>query len=324
MKRYSLLVLAFLAALVFTELIVRFPIGYPTFGVSKYIIGLDPRGFDKGRVYKPFSKYYSTEGGFKVFKRNNLGLTGADVLPNKKYIYLLGSSYVEAMEVEPRRIAASVLNDLCHKSGYQVVNIAYRGNTPYEQYCRLRYYSTIYKPDIVLLVLDSTYEPWYKQRKYVQTDPSKKKNFGIEDSSTKRKIYRQLRNNSALVNLLVPALGVKQQVADGDPQKVESSVRVKHDVSELVKSIRLINDSTDKFAVVSFIKDSKSVEMLKAEMQDIDIPFFHQDIKKPGHILVGHLNEIGNRKLGEVLYESLQKTNFLNTMTIPGEKESDD
>jgi len=310
-KRLILSILALVTGLLITEIFVRYAIYFPTFGVKEYVIGLDPRGFDKSRVYYPYSKFYSLEGGYKVFQRNNLGLPGSDVKPGKKYIFVLGSSFIEAMEVEPGKIATSILNGMCESLGYQVINLGYRGNTPYEQYCRLKYYSRIYKPSIVVLALDSTYEPWYKQRDYRQDDPELLKDFGTKDRDFLHNLYRVARNSSALINLSVPALLSKRSEDNGAPTAEDNQDSITPEITALLKSISLLNAESAKFVVVSFIKSKPAVEALERELSKQNIPFFHKDIKSNDNIIVGHLNEQGNHDLGSFVFEALSLSGAL-------------
>jgi len=314
MKKKVLLLISFVFAITFSEMVIRYIIGFPDFGVEKYVVGLDMRGFDKCRVYKPKSKYYTIEGGLKTFKRNNIGLPGNDYQDSLLNIILLGSSFVEAKEVDPCKMASVVLNEYCRKRGYQVLNLGYRGCTPYEQYTRLQYYGEMYKPDVVVLILDSTYDSWYSSRKHPIVNAEKIGKFGTTDTNLYHNVYKDLRNFSSLVNLVVPGLFVGSKKTDDDAQQLalENELIDQSSISKLIQSIELIKQNCNRLIVVSFIDNPKALNFVKDNLSKCNLSLFQIDLKKPQNLVNGrgHLNEKGNLLLGSFIYRVLDKHVF--------------
>ena len=100
--------MAAISATLLTELAVRYILGFPTYGVDKKLLGIKS-STSTSNIFYPHSKYYNVEDGYKVYKRNNLGLYGKDVSWNKNdtLIYVLGSSYLEAAPTPPDSMAVS-------------------------------------------------------------------------------------------------------------------------------------------------------------------------------------------------------------------------
>ena len=101
MKKIALVLLAFVTAFIITELIVRYVLSYPAYGVESSIMGIPYSG--KELTYAPHSKYWNVEGGNNVFSRNNAGLNGIDIadIRTSGKIFLLGNSFIKASEVLP-------------------------------------------------------------------------------------------------------------------------------------------------------------------------------------------------------------------------------
>src|ERR1039457_5321858 len=77
LKRVLVVCLAFAGALVLAELFVRYLVHYPLYGVSERVYGMRAPGISSN-VFSPYSENWSVEGGNRVYRRNNLGLTGVD------------------------------------------------------------------------------------------------------------------------------------------------------------------------------------------------------------------------------------------------------
>lgn len=91
MKKTFVIIIAFIAAIFINELIVRFAIGYPSFGLDKKVQGIRSPFVQGGwqNLYKPNSYYWNVEGGNIKERRNNYGLPGNDVIINDKKKYNL-------------------------------------------------------------------------------------------------------------------------------------------------------------------------------------------------------------------------------------------
>ena len=82
----------------------RYGLGYPVYGLDKKV---KIRDIGWSNIWKPYSEYWNVEGGNRKFSRNNIGLPGLNVkiADDSKYIYILGSSFVEALQIPPEMIA---------------------------------------------------------------------------------------------------------------------------------------------------------------------------------------------------------------------------
>ena len=140
MKKALLLFLALFIGIITSESIVKLVIKYPKYGVENKVHYRNNGEFYTN-IWKPYSKYWSVEGGNHIFQRNNLGLQGLDVLNlvEKSMIVILGSSYIEANQVPPQKIASQIFSDKIGDK-FNVVNLGKSGHYPIDSWFRLKYF----------------------------------------------------------------------------------------------------------------------------------------------------------------------------------------
>jgi hypothetical protein len=310
MKKALLLIVAAFSALICTELIVAKVIGYPTYGVKIKMMGI--RGLEQPvNIFKPFSKYWTVEGGNKVYKRNNVGLNGIDVaLSNKsKYIFVLGSSFVEASQTPPQKIATSILQNKLQAQNpdYQVLNLGISGHDPYDLYWRLSFYEKAYIPIKVFLVIDTTYSDWLMRQRHPLNFAGKSKT-PKRLHSLKMKYAGFMMNHSSFFNL-VSLLIERGDRDDGKKNRRNSSeagLAEKLD-QDLIACISNFSDKyKDRFSVVSLAREKIFDSQIRGFCEANRIDFISRNILLPDYQLngKGHLNDEGNKLLGEMLYES--------------------
>ena len=308
----------FIVALVINEIILSLIIGFPKYGVEKKVMGIRKSEGGIQNVYKPYSEFWNVEGGNKVFKRNNLGLPGADVKINdsSKLIYVLGDSYVEASQYSPDSIATSIfknnLDSIYANNKLCVINLGCSGHDPYDLFFRSKYFESIYKPDYVLLVLNRDFSDWLVRHK-------KPFNFTIDDNSFQSvnsnimQIIMFCRNNSALFNLFVESnkKDVDKTIADvseSNTKKVENNFNNK-DYSDLFEVLGRFNESYNNFLVISIVTDEGFNLELEKFASGKNIKLTCENLIKPDYLIKGkgHLNIEGNRELGNLLTSAYVK-----------------
>jgi len=308
-KKFLLLILASIFAFFISELFVRFIIGYPKYGLEKKV---KIRDISWSNIWKPYSKYWNVECGNRVFKRNNLGLPGVDVNISKdsKYIFILGSSFVEALQVPPEKMATSILQQKLNikNSEYQVLNIAYSGDDPYDSFRRLEYFSNFYQPESIILVIDKTNAKWFKRHKK-PLDFFFDNDFGRVKVGVKTKINLFFRNHSSFISIFANGLKSVQQ-KKGNENKKTKVILEDHVPEEMYITLKKYKEKyQDSFFCLS-IMDNKIVNQ---EMEQFclknNINFKYKALKTKDNMLhgTGHLNEKGNEELGGSMYDFFQK-----------------
>jgi len=315
MKKFILLFLAILLALVINELFVRYIIQYPIWGVKNKIIGI--RSSENGiqNEYFPYSKYWNVESGNKVFLRNNLGFWGIDVDTNinSKYIIVLGSSYIEAQQVPPEASAVSIFFAKIKKNNlnYQVINLGYSGHDPYDSYLRILYYEKYYHPSIVLLVLNSNNIKWLNRHSY-PFNFKVNDNFGKKQSGIKLRSMKLLRNHLSSFNLIANyILGGNGNDAKKIEQGNEYFYQGVLNAQNLVKLFDCLTvyqkKYSNNFVCVSVDSNLKSNRLIENWCKDNKVNFVHsENIEVPKNLLhgSGHFNQAGNLQLGNYLYDT--------------------
>ncbi len=310
MKKVLLFILAALSALICIELFVAKVIGYPTYGVEMKMMGI--RGLEQPvNVFKPFSKYWTVEGGNKVYKRNNIGLNGINVIiSNKsKYIFVLGSSFVEASQTPPEKIATSILQNKLQvqNSNYQVLNLGISGHDPYDLYWRSSFFEKTFIPTKVFLVIDTTFSDWFRRQRHPLNFAGKlKKPKRLYSSEMKYASF--MVNHSSFLNL-VSVLIERRDLDDGKNNHRHSSeagFAVKLDPDLIACILTYSEKYKDRFSMVSITRDNKYVSQIHDFCDANKINFISRNILLPDYQLngKGHLNNEGNKLLGEMLYES--------------------
>jgi len=211
--------------------------------------------------------------------------------------------------VTPARIATSVLQQQLrqNKISAGVYNLGHHGYDPYESLYRLRFFKSHgLSPDCVILVVESDYNGWFNRHTQpLDFTPGKK--FGQVNTSPSYSLQRQLRNHSALINLLVR----KDNFFPIENDFEEDNVVAESTVSESMRqTLRMFHEECPAFMLVSMSPDKHFNQQLDEFCANNGIVFFKKGIKIPVNRIdgSGHLNEKGNRELGEFLYRSLLST----------------
>ncbi len=315
--RFALLALAAVAALGFTEGIVRGVVGYPLHPPTRLYRVSDTLGeFDWIRWNPPHAPYWVVEGGNRVFHYNNVGLPGGDVstTPDAQYVFLLGSSWVEALQVPADSSASSVLQSDLHAEGrrLEVLNLGFSGADPYVAWFRSRFFATRYRPACVVLVLEEFHTRWlarHPQPLQFQLSPR----FGtLEPRGGLRGVESEFRARSAFANLL--ANGMSNRPAEGGPAQGAAvaaaySSRGERMPSQLQECLRQFHrDYGDRFLLVSLLVDPEQ----RREVTDFCTAEGLSCVSRPEALRpanrfggTGHLNVLGNIELGGILHAAI-------------------
>jgi hypothetical protein len=309
--------IAFACAELFVRTVVDFPV--LSFGKSYHIYPNDKN--PKAPVYEneivPHSEYYSMEDGYHVYRKNNLGLQGTDVVLNdkSKYIYVTGNSYIEARASAPQDISTSVFMDLLHKNvsrDYQVINIGIGGTIPYEGWCRLVHWSKKIKPDYVILVItDSSVINMLLSTRHPYVLPE---NFNTEVHNWKFEIVKVICNNSSFANLLRVSIrksGITVPITKSEKVffRPYADLEVTEDSYQLLLTSLLAfkKNYGDKFICLSLM-NSMWNKRLVTDCRNLNIHFdYDSNLKNMNQFVISggaHFNKQGNQLLGKDLYKA--------------------
>lgn len=321
MKKALLLLLGFLVALLCSELSIRYILGYPDYGVVSFVYGISSN-IKWQAQYRPYSRYVNNEAGYQVFSRNNLGLPGIDVAKNEKPIFVLGSSFIEAGQVKPDKMAVSVFSEFVnlHYTEYTVMNLGRKAHDLYDSWFRYHYYKTFFAPYITICVLDqrNSYDRHPQPLKYDLPD-----GFGKADKSIKTLIGTKVLNFSSLLSLCYR--GFRQALRESDPIPDDDSTSVDQADYLADKDNRMISSikscimefskvAHDSLIIVPIFCQSELNEELQVFCDSLGVfCMASSSIQKAENQLnsFGHFNEKGNLELGTLLskafYEYMHK-----------------
>jgi hypothetical protein len=314
MKKIIIILLGLVFAFIVSEIIVSKIVGYPKRTNSvKYVFLPGVGGFENLKFKEPYSKFWTVEGGNKVYAYNNLRVTGRDVYPDEKssLIFVLGDSYVEAASVPADSTGVTVFQDELNKldTNLKVLNVGYPNSDPYTLWFRTMFFEKTYKADYVILLL--THLDLLDQNMQRHPDTlnfAVPENFGeIVPQSKSDKFFDIFRKRSAVFNLLSTSLsvaGAKKEINDGVSNEY---------VKDLGKSMKKLRDCLirykekygDKFIVVSLeVNDEKNKVM--ADVCD-SLKIIYANKKLLTHENQwgkgSHLNYKGNKEFGKFLFE---------------------
>jgi hypothetical protein len=308
-----------LAAFMIVELITRCIVGYPTYGVSNRVYGARSPGLST-QVYEPHSRYWTVEGGNKVFRRNNLGLSGTDVHVSEtsKYIFVLGDSFVDGREVPEDSKATSVFARQLQLTfpQFQVINLGFAGHDSYDLYFRSVYFEALFTPSLVYLVVqDKSHELLVRRKLPLRFDVRSTRSI---DNSIFIRTHNFLRNSSAFLNLIGKAVYDNQKLVnqntDADAvtenrlKYSETSARdpmLRQALFDCVVAFKRRYDGN--MIIVSLAANDRLHAGLDSCCHAVQVAFFSKDILRREARLdegKGHLNVDGHRQLGMLLYES--------------------
>lgn len=308
MNKLTLLLLSISFSLIITEAVVANLFQYPTYGVKCFVKELDPRSWDQSRVYESHSRYMAFEGESKgsVYKRNNLGLPGDDVDLRGKAINIavIGSSFIEATQVDPGLISTSILQRRLRgiDPKINVFNLGYRGTNPFTIFRRYRYWEEIVGFDLVIVVID--HYPFQGTTSIADTYLPDE---WAVDRNICHNLYRIARNKSAFINLVVPAIK-KDNLAKVPSTGATHCVRPTFDLAQMADLLRVYYRGGDRLLIVDMVSNSMSAHVsLKEGLVELGgtygIPVLPLG-RMPRQYLLGgngHYNLDGNLYLGSEL-----------------------
>lgn len=320
-RRLFLLIFTIILSLIFSEIFVAKVIGYPAYGV-KYKVRYRKGAETWTNIRKPHAQIYNVEGRIRT-NYNNFGIPGIDVEKIENPVVVLGSSYVEALQHKPEKIATSIFQKRLDNAGFRttVINLGCSGHDPYDSWFRLKYYEKLlnFSSQDVILVVNSDNKDWF-DRHPKPFDFTLADDFGQINKRTTTRALITLRNASSYAEICVNAFK-KRNTTNTNGEEVignESMLRVEPDLSEEMKECLLqFNQSYTNFKVVSVLDDQGFNSPLSKFCFATNIDCIVKPIAKPENMIngAGHLNEMGNQLLGEVLtdvYNSSCKTNQRN------------
>lgn len=315
-KRILLLFTCIVLGFLLSELVVSKVLRCPTYGVAykvRYRIG----GAYWTNIRKANAKIYNVEG--KIFTGyNNLGLPGIDVANIYNPIAVLGSSYVEALQLPPGHTATSEFQRKIHEHAGDstVLNLGCSGHDPYDSWFRLKYFERKlgFKTDDVILVLNSDDSAWFKRHPnpLVFELP---KDFGRKNTSFPVLGMIFLRNSSSIIELLAKSIKSDDEPRDGTANKAASkSEAINHDSisTELKMCLDAYKHDYKRFVVVSIYNNPSFNDALAKYCDANSIQHVISPIAKPQMMYngSGHLNAEGNKQLGQMLYEAYTKHHY--------------
>ena len=312
MKKLLIILSALLLALAAAEIIVDKIVGYPKkIGQRKYTYATHIYNNEILKWKDPYTKYWTVEGNNKVYRYNNLGFPGSDLYINdsSKFIFMLGDSFLEALQVNPDKMAVSVFTNLLKGTDIKPVNLGSSNNDPYILWFRANFYEKFFKPDYVCLfvtcfeILDlnfQTHKPPF--------DFSIPDNFGsVITESPAERFANIFRNNTALINLIANGSGYTNPRTTKLVQDSTGKVDFNKDVVLLRECLVKYKEKYgSKFFVVSIEPDEDNNKLLSDVCAGLNINYLRKNLLTNENILHGgsHLNELGNQKLGELFYDA--------------------
>ncbi len=319
MKHLMILICALIAAFLLVEMITVFIIGYPNLvpGKRKYIIHKSLDAYNHLGWQPPYYKFWNVEGGNKCYHLNNFGLPGSDIGKNPQNIIILGSSFIEGMQVPNTKMATAVFAELLapmHK--YNIINLGASGHDPYISWFRLNFFKRWFRPDYVILVIDPTSMAYFNRRW------DNNLNFSspfIEPELIPEAQWKKLLNlpraYSAFINLAINLLMSNEAPTENIPSTDKTSAKQSsfedtdifyHKIDQCITQYN--QAYMDKFMVVSMIDEKKINDNLDMLCHNRHCYFASDDsiLVDANKIKNGHLNLRGNRLFGIFMYNQFK------------------
>jgi hypothetical protein len=320
LKRVLVVCLAFAGALVLAELFVRYLVHYPVYGVSERVYGMRAPGISSN-LFSPYSENWSVEGGNRVYRRNNLGLTGVDISlsAGTKHVFVLGDSYIQSYEVAPESMATSRFNKhlIERYTDWSVVNLGRSAFDPYDCFYRSVYFESTLLPSAVFLVVAEGNLGLFAHRKHPLLFPSIIAHR--TDSSLFIRIHQYARNHSSLINLIARVVYENQaffnQNNEGDaaPEGEPHGPSLAGDslvMNEMFQCVDQFNGRYgQRFVLISIARDQDLNRSLREYCSLKHVAFESMSINEARFKIgrLGHLNSEGQNTLGDLLYDSFAK-----------------
>jgi len=185
------------------------------------------------------------------------------------------------------------------------------GHDPYDSWFRLRYFEQKldFSPDMVILVLNSDNVGWFKRHpKPFEFDVPK--DFGAINTSRTFRLGAFLRNTSSLFEVYYKGFLKNSSIEDESQEQDLTSENVA-EVSlmlspELQSCLAAYKGRYGDFIVLSILDEPSFNEELTAHCQANGIRCWVDPIMVPMNMIngAGHLNQQGNKALGEALYNA--------------------
>jgi hypothetical protein len=307
-KKTLIIALAFVCAFGFSEFLIGNILGLPRYGVKEKMKGVrSTRGHHN--IYMPYSQYWGSKEKFGIYKRNNLGLPGidADTGIYKKYIYILGSSFIENGYMKPEAMSTSVMQNLLNSnnSNYSVLNLGYNGFDPYDSYRLVHFYEDIFKPESIILVINAYDSDSYKK---VEDPFNINKNSFSVDKSILSKANILIKNNFSIARLILTLTqGVTFEQVVEPPEENDAT---KVNLTDLETCIYQYGKKyREKFVCLSIMNNDTINKRLDDFCKLNNVNFEYSKIMTSENQIIGdwHLNEKGNMVLGNFLFEVFRK-----------------
>jgi len=311
--RIVLMLCAIIIAIIITELIVSKAIGYPhyTDGTRKFQIHTRLGAYNILNWRPPYYKFWSVEGGNKVYTYNNIGLPGSDIDKTRsRNIYVLGSSFIEAMSVSREETATAVFQNMLDSDSvkYNVINLGCSGHDPYVMWFRSQFFARYFTPDYVIVVLDPSSIGNLRRRWEDTLSFEIPPNLPVElPLSPVRKYTALPRKYSAFINLVLH--GFKSQVER--LQINDLNADFPHDelsaaFNKMEQCIAMYAKQYNNVLFVSIINSTTTNHILEELCTKYHVYFAADNsILQSGNRIdrYGHLSVRGNQLLGSYLYD---------------------
>lgn len=317
MKKAILLMTAFLISFILTEFVLGSVIGFPRYvlGSKKYRMHSSLGPYNTIRILPPYYTSWNTEGGFKITRRNNVGLPGIDILNDQgsRNVVLLGNSFIEGSQYQGKYIAAGYLQEkLVNMSKpLSVVNLGSSAHDPYVLWYRLLFFERYYIPHKVILVYESFERmKYYFSRWAPQLQYEDKLEFRELDTRPLVLVFRHIKNRSSYLNLLSSLVTINKGTNDNTNDGNKKSSITDQETLEYLK-MSLVNYQKkygNDFIFVSIMRDNPFESELVSFCKENGINYSANNrIMLPHNLIkgVGHLNIQGNKLLGDYLYNVL-------------------
>jgi hypothetical protein len=256
------------------------------------------------------------EGESNIFQRNNLGLPGTEVVVSEssRYVFVLGCSYVEAMQVPPDSMATSVFQRRLSRIDprFQVLNLGHSGHDLYDSFRRSAFFEQTFPPEAVILEIHDDGASLLPRHAHPLTF-TLPPDFGKPNLSLTTAVSIFLRDQSSLANIIANAIK-NYQLGREEEERISRDRRSREnrggEVSVPTDLFTCLGEFhrkyKEKFCVVSILQDAKENEALGDYCRKHGLKFLSKQVIIPENRISGsgHLNVSGNTALGDLLYGS--------------------
>lgn len=315
MKKFIILIFAIIFAFLASEFVIYNIVGYPKrTEFIKYSFLPTVKGFEILKYREPHTKYWTVEGGNKIYQYNNLSVTGRDVYPDDKstLIFVLGDSFVEASSVPPDSNVNSIFQDKLNSldTNLKVINLGFPNSDPYTLWFRTMFFEKSLKPEyVILLVTDLDLLDLHMQRYKDTLDFSIPDKFAtIIPHSKSENFFGFFRKRFSVLNLISASLSVEGSREGGEKYLDKNTVR---NYNESLKKfydclLKYKEKFGQKFIVVSLEADGGKNNRIVQVCDSLEIKYSNKKLLTKEYLWGEgyHLNNKGNKEFGTLLYET--------------------